>query len=285
MSEIGGSWRMTVAMVLSGTIGWFVVSSGQSVQTVVWFRCLIGGLTLLAWLGWGKNWQRLDQRALGWLLLGGGALVANWFCLFSAYRLSGISVATVVYHVQPFFLLLLAALVQRELPDWQKLPWLAMAFLGVALTSGIDVHSQQTDIVSGVCLALAAAFLYAVATLATRQLKGIPPAQIAGLQLLAAAVALAPWADFSVNSFGIRPWVCLLTLGLVHTGLMYQLLYAAFQRLPANMIAVLSFIYPLVAILVDVLLFDVRLGVTQMAGMVLILIAVVANQRAWRIKQ
>lgn len=281
--KTNGIWRMVVAMGLSGTIGLFVLMSGQSALTVVFFRCLIGGAALLAWLFWQGAWQRLNTRAVVWLLVGAIALIVNWLCLFSAYPVSGIAIATVVYHVQPFFLILLAALLQREAIDMRKLPWMGLAFVGVAMSAGISFESGGDKMLLGVLLALVAAFLYAVATLATRKLSGVPPAQIAGLQLLLGVVVLAPMADFSTLNLQWKTWSSLLILGLVHTGLMYNLMYAAFQRLPANMIAALSFIYPLVAILVDLMFFGTVLSAIQMLGMALILMAVVANQRGWNV--
>lgn len=281
MNTNSGVWRMVVAMGLSGTIGLFVLASGQPALTVVFFRCLIGGLALLGWLAWRGGWHRLSLRATGWLLLGAVALIVNWVCLFSAYRLSSISVATVVYHVQPFFLIMLAALAQKELPTWNRLSWLALALLGVALTSGINLGDDHGALLRGVSLALAAAFLYAVATLATRKLAGVPPAQIAGTQLILGVAVLAPFADFSTAWPGWQSWSSLLILGLVHTGLMYNLMYAAFQRLSAGMIASLSFIYPIVAILVDVAFFQTTLSAIQLLGISMILVAVVANQRGW----
>lgn len=278
----GGVWRMVAAMSLSGTIGLFVLSSGQPPLTVVFFRCLIGSMALLAWLELRGGWQPMDRRALGWLGVGAAALIVNWLCLFSAYRLSSISVATVVYHVQPFFLILLAALAQKEAPSPSRLVWMGLAFVGVMLISGLGAGAESgAGMWMGVALALAAAFLYAVATLATRKLSGIPPAQIAGLQLLLGVLVLAPLADFSHGLDSRRAWSSLLVLGLVHTGLMYNLMYAAFQRLSAGMIASLSFVYPAVAILVDVVYFKIVLGPLQMLGIVLILAAVVANQRGW----
>jgi len=285
MSETSGQWRMIVAMVLSGTIGLMVLMSGQSPLTAVFFRCLIGGIALLGWLAWRGGWKALDRRALFWIVLGAGALVLNWLCLFWSFNLSGIAVATVVYHVQPFFLILLGAVGQRELPSWRKLPLLVLAFIGVALIADINFATPQQGLLDGILLALAAAFLYAIATLATRQLPQFVPAQIAGIQLTLGALVLAPLTNFSITSFGLQAWACLLTLGLVHTGLMYNLMYAAFQRLRTEVIATLSFIYPLVAIIVDTLFFDLSLNVAQVIGMLLILVAVVANQYAPSKKQ
>lgn len=280
MEARGGTWRMAAAMALSGTIGLFVVLSGQSPQTVVLFRCLIGAAVLLGWLRWRGGWKRVDAHAARWLLLGAAALIGNWLLLFSAYRLSGIAIATVVYQMQPFFLIVLAAIAQRELPAKHKLPGLAAAFAGVALTAGLDFHPQRAGVVDGVLLALAAAFLYALFTLATRKLPGYPPAQIAGLQLLLGVVAMVPLAQFSFAELGAQAWSSLLILGVVHTGLVYNLMYAAFQRLRADMIATLSFIYPVVAVLVDLVFFGTRLAPLQVLGMLLILAGMLANQRA-----
>ena len=47
----GGSWRMVLAMLLSGTIGLLVVESGLPVMLVVWLRCLLG-----RW-GWRPGWH------------------------------------------------------------------------------------------------------------------------------------------------------------------------------------------------------------------------------------
>lgn len=277
-----GIWRMVAAMGLSGTIGLFVVASGQAPLTVVFWRCLIGGVALLGWLSWQGGWQRLDRRALGWVLVGAVALIANWLCLFLAYRLSSISVATVIYHVQPFFLIMLAALAQRKLPAAHKLAWLGVAFAGVAMMSSLEFGGGHPALLRGALLALAAAFLYAVATIATKKLAGIPPAQIAGLQLLLGVPVLAPLAHVNAASPAWTAWGSLVVLGLVHTGLMYNLLYGAFQRLPAATIASLSFIYPVVAILVDMAFFHTVLNPVQLAGIVLVAIAVAGNQRDWK---
>ena len=42
-----GSLEMVAAMLISGTIGWFVLVSGQPVLEVVFWRCVFGAVTLL----------------------------------------------------------------------------------------------------------------------------------------------------------------------------------------------------------------------------------------------
>lgn len=269
---------MVLAMTLSGTIGLLVVESGLPALWVVWLRCLLGGLGLAVWVLWSRQWLLPTVRECWWLGVGGLALVCNWVGLFSAYRYSSIAVATVVYHVQPFLLLVLAALFQGEELPLRRLPWLGVALVGVVLSSGMDAGQAGNAAWPGVVLALCAATLYAVATLATQRLRRLAPAQIAMLQMalgaLVLAVPVAVWGGVAVLS--LRAWGAVLVLGLVHTACMYTLMYAAFQRLPAQAIAGLSFIYPVVALLVDLLWFAAWPTQGQWLGMALILGAVLA---------
>lgn len=280
MNDTGGTWRMVAAMAISGTIGVFVLGSGQLPLTVVFFRCLIGAAALLGWLAWRGGWRKPDRRALGWIALGAAALIGNWLCLFAAFTMAGISVSTVVYHVQPFILILLAALLQGEALERRKLPSLVLAFGGVALTTGLDFAGANASLAAGVMLALGAAFLYALATLATRKLPAYAPAQIAGLQLLMGVVVLAPLTSIDLPALRPGAAASLLVVGLVHTGLVYNLMYGAFQRLRAESIASLSFIYPLVAMLADFLVFGTVLGPWQWAGVGMILLSLAGSQRA-----
>jgi drug/metabolite transporter (DMT)-like permease len=276
----GGSWRMVLAMALSGTIGLLVVESGLPVLLVVWLRCLLGGLGLAAWVVYSRQWQKPSRSETLWLAVGGLALVLNWLCLFSAYRYSSIAVATVVYHVQPFILLLLAALLQAEALPVRKLPWLLLALLGVALSSGLAEASEASSWM-GIWLALGAATLYAVATLAAQRLQRLAPAQIAMLQMLIGVLALAgpSWPLMASAQFSAHAWLAVGVLGLVHTAWMYTLMYSAFQRLSAQAVAGLSFIYPVVALLVDWLWFERRPQPLSALGMLLILGAVWAYRR------
>jgi drug/metabolite transporter (DMT)-like permease len=281
--RFSGSWRMALAMALSGTIGLVVTESGQAPLTVVFFRCLIGGAAMMLWLGIRRGWQPMTRSDALWLAAGGLALVVNWLCLFSAYRHSNISVATVVYHTQPFMLLALVALVQREPLQRERLPWAVLAFAGVVLIAQVHQGAGQARW-QGVLLACAAAFLYAVATLVARRLKHLPPAQIASLQMVVGVLVLLPLAAPGFGPIDARGIAALATLGFVHTAFMYTIMYAAFQRLAPESIATLSFIYPAAALLVDLSFYGVRPSAAQWLGMAAILLAVVADQRKWRIR-
>jgi drug/metabolite transporter (DMT)-like permease len=279
-SGTSGTWQMVLAMLLSGTIGLAVVESGQPPLVVVFYRCLIGGAALLVWLALTRAWVLPSWRDLAWVASGGLALVFNWLCLFSSYRYGSISVSTMVYHTQPFMLICLVSLVQGERFQMSKLPWLVVAFAGVVLITQAKEGGSASTLL-GVALASAAAFFYAVATLITRRLKHLPPALIAALQMGIGTVVLLPLVAPDLGPMSHAGWVAVTTLGLVHTAFMYTIMYAAFQRLPSTSIALLSFIYPLVALLVDLVYFQVSLGALQAMGMAAIALALMAHQRQW----
>ncbi|PIB50306.1 multidrug DMT transporter permease [Pseudomonas sp. 2588-5] len=279
-----GSWEMIAAMLISGTIGWFVLVSGVSVLEVVFWRCVIGGLTLLlvcALLGY-LRLDLLSWAKLGLAMLSGVAIVGNWLLLFESYSRASIAISTAVYNVQPFMLVMLAAVFLGEKITVQKLAWLSVAFLGMLAI--VTAHGdQQTgdDYLTGIALALGAAFLYAVAALIIKRLKAVPPHLMALIQVTTGALLLAPLVPWNSLPVTTNAWAALVMLGVVHTGLMYVLLYGAIQKLPTALTGALSFIYPIAAIFVDWTAFGHRLGWLQWLGVVAILLAAAGLQRGW----
>jgi drug/metabolite transporter (DMT)-like permease len=277
-----GTMEMSAAMLISGTIGWFVVISDQPVFNVVFWRCLFAVFALLAVCGLLGLFKPITLKVLGLAVLGGVAIVLNWVCLFAAYAGTSISLATIIYNTQPFMLLVLGGLFLGERITATKFGWLAISFAGMLLIvltpSG---QSTSTNFLLGIGLSLTAALLYAIASLVTKRLKGTPPHLIALIQVATGMVMLAPLADFSTLPASGNQWLSLVTMGIVHTGLMYYLLYGAIQKLPTHIIGALSFIYPAVAVLVDMIAFGHVLRPVQFLGRGLILSAAAASTLGW----
>ncbi len=278
-----GAVEMTVAMSILGTIGWFVVESGQPVASVVFWRCAFGAATLLIVCSMLGLFRRLTARQWALAIAGGAAIVINWALLFAAFPRASISVATAVYNTQPFMLVLLGAAFLGERLTWTKAAWLAISFTGVLLIvqAKPDAGAIGPAFAQGVALAFGAAFFYALATLATKRLAGTPPHLVALIQVSVGVLLLAPFADFSELPGDARTWGFLLTLGVVHTGLMYILLYGAIQKLPTHVTGALSFLYPVSALLVDYLAYGHRLQPAQVFGAVAILIAAAGMNLGW----
>ena len=276
-----GVWQMSLAMIISGSIGAFVLLSGLPVIDVVFWRCLIGAVTLLLFILLSPQpFSRLTRLTLALAILGGVALVINWLLLFAAYSRVSIGMATVVYNTQPFMLVLLSMMLGEKVSA-VKWAWLLLAFTGVVILLSSELTPAHSDnLVTGIILALGAAFFYALTAIIARKLQPLPAQHIAFIQVIVGTVMLLPLVHApEFNSH--FPWRYLLILGVVHTGIMYQLLYSAIQKLPTPVTGSLSFIYPLVAILVDYLVFHHALAPLQLAGGVLILLAAAGNNLGW----
>lgn len=61
-------------------------------------------------------------------------------------------------------------------------------------------------------------------------------------------------------------WACLLIVGLIHTGVTYCMHFSALKDLPRQEAAILSYIDPLVAVIVSVLILGESMTVMQMIG-------------------
>ena len=287
-----GNLEMILAMMLSGTIGYFVVHSGQSFWNVVFFRCVIGGALLLAYACYrGVLPEALKQRSiLLFVLLGGVTLVANWIFLFASFSYIPFSIATVAYHTQPLMLVLAGAFLAKQVPTVSLMFWLMISFIGLWLVIELDAAELQSllrgdegsfEAIFGLGLALAAALLYTATTLITKQVSSVPPYLVALIQLGVGVLMLLPFVQWGALPSNSISWLDLFILGAINTSFMYIIMYDAFQKLPTHLLAILSFIYPITALFVDHIAFDTHISVWQILGVALILLSVCAVKFDW----
>lgn len=278
-----GTLEMSSAMIILGTIGWFVIRSGQPVMNVVFWRCVFGGLTLLIICAGMGLLRRITLRQAGIAVLGGVAIVLNWLLLFEAYNHASISIATALYNTQPFMLIGFGTLFFGEKLALSKFAWLGVAFVGLLfiVQAKPDASYLSPNYPLGIVMALGAAFFWAVAAVITKKLVAVPPHLIALIQVGVGVVMLIPFAEFSNLPQSASAWGMLVTVGVVHTGLMYILMYSAVQKLPTHLQGSLSFLYPVVAILVDVLALGHTLHMTQFLGVIAILLAAAGMSLGW----
>ena len=95
------------------------------------------------------------------------------------------------------------------------------------------------------------------------------------LQFLAAIVVLVPYVlltdGVNLQTLSGKGWVFLLVIGLVHTGITYCLYFSSLKELPGQKAAILSYIDPLVAVLISVVVLKETMTPMQVVGGLLIL--------------
>lgn len=279
---------LSAGMAISGTAGLFSIEAGQPTLNVIFFRCVFGAIALVGWSVLREGWKSLlitDRTLWPLVLVSGICLVLNWVALFQAFKLTSIGFATIIYHLQPFWIVLAGALLLKEGLSRHKLGWICVAFLGLVLTivPKLGVIRADHDWLVGVGLALVASLFYAATTLTTRAVKSVKPSVLSAIHCLIGVIVFAPFVDLAaLQTGGNGMWGWLVGLGVIHTGIVYILLYSSYPKLPITVIAAGSFLNPVAALLSDFLVFGRSLTAMQGAGLVLILLAGLAVNLGWR---
>jgi drug/metabolite transporter (DMT)-like permease len=285
-----GVIAFSAAAVLMGTMGVFVTQAAIDPITTVFYRCVFGLATMAlycCWKGYFRS-QRFTRRILGLALFSGVLMVSQWVFFFGALERVGIAVSTVVFHVQPFWVILLGAAIFREPVGVAKSMWIVVAFIGLSLAAGIGWSTLSADHAYwvGIAFTLISSVLYAGVTLIAKALGALRPHLLTMIQCAVGVVSL-PWlAPAGALGHVTAPqWGWLAGLGVLHTGVSYALIYGAVPKLPVPVIAVLQFIYPLTAVLVDWLVYGRALTPLQGLGVVMIVLASLGVNLGWSLRR
>ena len=261
-------------MFIFGTLAPFVrninVSSGElALYRAVMAAVLVGGFLLI-------TKQKLSlgniKKELMLLLLSGAAMGVNWILLFEAYKYTTVSVATLSYYFAPVIVMLVCPLLFREKLTAKQIICFIMATLGLVLITG-TAGGGSRDLL-GIAFGLGAAVFYATVMLLNKFIKGVAGLHRTFIQFLAAIIVLLPYVaftgGFTLGGLNAVGWGALLIVGIVHTGITYCMYFSALKELPGQEVAILSYIDPLVAVLVSLLLKE-TLTIAQIVGGILIL--------------
>lgn len=284
--ETLGMLEMTLAMVTSGSIGLFVIKSGQSPENVVFLRCAIAFACLVpvcAFTGL-FNKEHFRPKKLAMMVVSGWLLIFNWVLLFKAFPLTSISLATIVYHVNPFIILLLGVVFLKERFIASDGLWIALGFIGLLIIISVNEVSVSPQELAGIGLVLMATSLYSGSVLIAKKLTGTPPLLIVLVQAFSGAVTTFPLTTSLGEGVSAQQWQFIIALGALHTALLYWLIYSAIAKLKLSVVAILSFFYPISTVVFDYLFFDHVISLRQTVGACLILMATVGVKLHWRVR-
>ena len=268
---------MVTAMAVFGTVALFVRNIPVSSSEIALYRAVMAALLLGAFLL--LSGQKIDFRAirkeLPLLLISGMAMGINWILLFEAYRYTTVSVATLSYYFAPVIVTVACPILFKEKMGVKQWLCFGMSTLGIVLITGVgDLSAGNTHLI-GILFGFGAAVLYATVVLLNKFIKGVAGIQRTFLQFVAAILILLPYVlltgGIHLHSLSGSGWVNLLIIGIIHTGITYCLYFSALRDIPGQEAAILSYIDPLVAVLISALILGEAMTAWHILGGALIL--------------
>lgn len=266
--------KMSIAMILFGSVGFFSERSGVPALELVFIRCVCAALFLgFFWWASGRlrseNWHKNEVIRI---LICGIFLILNWIYFFKAIEESGVTVAISIYHLAPVIVMIFGAFIYKE--RLTLIPMLAIlaCFLGTLAIAEINRTASVSEFFSeGLIFGLLSALFYALLTLTGKGFKYASSYAITTIQVAFGALLLIPFVNFSAfdNLTGMN-WLYILITGFVHTGIVFYLFFDSIRHLSTQLIAILVFLDPLVAILMDIFITGFVPSLEQWTGILLI---------------
>ena len=267
---------LIASMTTFGTIGLFVKNIPLSSSEIALYRAILASLLIYAFLLIKRErfcWNDV-KKEIPILFISGAAIGFNWILLFEAYKYTTVSIATLSYYFAPVIVTLVCPILFKEKMGAKQWLCFAMSTLGIALITGFDISSGGNHFI-GILLGLSAACLYASVILLNKYIKKTGDIHRTLLQFLATSVVLTPYVlltdGINITSLNLKGWIFLLAVGLIHTGITYCMYFSSLKSLTGQQTAILSYIDPLVAVLISVFILKESITPVQILGGILIL--------------
>ena len=268
------------AMVVFGTIGLFVRNIDMPSSIIAFIRGAVGALFLILFcLVTRKKFSFSAVREkLLLLCLSGGAIGVNWILLFEAYRYTTVATATLCYYMAPIFVIVMSSFIYKEKLTYKKICCTLAALVGMVFVSGVaETGIGNIGDMRGVILGVLAAVFYSSVVLMNKSLGSVPAYDKTIVQLIGAAVVILPYClatvDMGSLSFDKNSIIMLAIVSIVHTGISYTAYFGSMKNLQSQTIAIMSYIDPIVAVILSAVFLKEQMTILGIIGAVMILSA------------
>lgn len=268
---------LALSMGCFGTIGYFVRHIPLPTGEIALYRALLAivliGVFMLATKR--KIVFSKIKKELVWLFLSGVFMGINWVLLFEAYKYTTVSAATLCYYFAPILVTVACPFLFKEKMGAKQWVCFIMSTVGLVLITGIGDMSSGSTHIKGVLFGLSAAVFYASVVLINKKLSSVDGITRTFLQFVSSVVVMLPYVMLSdgvnLGSLNTAGWASLLTVGFVHTGVAYCMYFSSLKYLSGQTASVLSYIDPVVAVIVSFTLLGETITPLQIVGGILIL--------------
>lgn len=275
---------IAATMFIWGTLGPFVRGIGlPSAEVALWRAVLAVACIGLFFM---LTRRRIDPRrlraALPLITAAGAAMGANWILLFEAYRFTTVSIATLSYYFAPVLIMAASPILFGERVRARQVACFFGAALGLVLVIDPSGAAAESTRLTGVLLGLGAALLYACVVLVNKKIADVDGIDRTLFEFAAAIAVLLPYVLLTggthLGQLDARGAACLLTVGVVHSGVAYCLYFSALGGVTGQKAAILSYIDPLVAMAMSATVLGEPIGALQLVGGALILGSTLLNE-------
>jgi len=277
--------KLITSMCIFGTIGIFVRYIPLPSSVIAFARGLVGMFFLLAVVFIKKTEISVEdiKRNLLWLILSGTCLGMNWILLFESYRFTSVATSTLCYYLAPIIVILVSPLILKEKLTIRKGICTVVALSGMVLVSGVlQTGMPEINEIKGILFGLGAAVLYACIMLINKKIQDISAYDKTIVQLGISAAVILPYCllteDVAALPFSGKVLFMLLFVGILHTGVTYFLYFGSMGHLKGQTVAIISYVDPVVAVLISVFVLREGMDIWGIIGAVLILGAALVSE-------
>ena len=158
-----------------------------------------------------------------------------------------------------------------------------VSLIGMIFVSGIlNTDFSGLSEFKGIILGLIAAIFYACVVIINKKITDISAFDRTIVQLSMAAVILLPYnlitEQFKNISITSTIILMIVFVGIIHTGIAYALYFGSIKNIKAQTAALLSYIDPVVAILLSAFILHEVIGIYEIIGAVLVLGATIISE-------
>ena len=263
MSVVWGGSYLLIKIAIDG---------GMTAPDVAWLRVAIAAVLLVAvaWREFGtlrKSWV--------WIVAYAVAEISIPFPLIAAGEVHlASSLAAIIIASVPLIVTVLSLRFDpSERPTPLRAAGLVLGFTGVIALVGIDVAGNGAELL-GACAIFIGAVGYAIGPMVVKLgMGGLDSRAVMGASLLVAAVILAPFAALDTPSRAptVGAWAAVATLGVLCTAVAFVVYTFLIREAGTSRATVITYINPLVAVVLGVTLLGERPGPSALAGLLLIL--------------
>lgn len=271
-----------ISAVSYGLIPIFILPIKQlnfSLDTTLFYRFFISALLLLPILWYKKENLKITRKELYVVMFLGLSYALSSEFLFMGYDLLSPGIASTILFIYPVFVALIMFLVFKEKLNQLTILSLILAFCGVMILS-MKNNSFEINF-PGLIVVLLSALFYALYILIVNQTK----IKLSGFKLtffsfLFTSLFFLVKAQFSGDSLllpNVEMLINFVIFAFVTTLISSLALVFAIKYIGSTPTAILGALEPVVAVAVSVLMFNEVMTINLMAGITLILIAVIIN--------